>query len=175
MLILLIQREWEQNRREKRQLDEIMDPIAIQRDDYDDEFLPSREKETKQCKGSRYWRNNLMSYYGFSLRLPHVKLWSRAESDAMNRFQVRIHDIKEHYPPDHIVNMDETSWKMLNYGFVTIVDRGNKTVNCFIDGYHKICLITIATIDAAGWKFPSRSSTVEKKRDTSKDLKTMKA
>jgi hypothetical protein len=49
--------------------------------------------------------------------------------------------------------MDKTSWKLLNYGFVTIAKRGSKTVDCLFDNDPKMCLTTITAIDAARGKF----------------------
>jgi septum formation topological specificity factor MinE len=35
---------------------------------------------------------------------------------ALERFRRKIVEIMNKYPVDHIVNMNETSWKLLNYG-----------------------------------------------------------
>jgi hypothetical protein len=53
-----------------------------------------------------------------------------------------------------IINMDETSWKQINSGPITLAETGSETVNCFFDGEPKMCLTAIAAIDAAGGKLP---------------------
>jgi hypothetical protein len=50
--------------------------------------------------------------------------------------------------------MDETSWKQINNGFVTIAETGAETVECFFNGDPKTCLTAVAAIDAAGGKLP---------------------
>jgi hypothetical protein len=50
--------------------------------------------------------------------------------------------------------MDETSWKLLNTGFVTVANKSSETVDCLFDVDPKTCMTAIATIDAAGGKLP---------------------
>jgi hypothetical protein len=47
--------------------------------------------------------------------------------------------------------MDETSWKLLNTGFVTIANRGSETVDCLFAGDPKMCL---TAIDAGEGRLP---------------------
>jgi hypothetical protein len=68
--------------------------------------------------------------------------------------QIRMEQIVKQYPLDRVINMDETSWKLLNYGFVTVAKWGSETVDCLCDDDPKMCLTAIAAIDADGGKFP---------------------
>jgi hypothetical protein len=61
-----------------------------------------------------------------------------------------MEQIGRQYPADCVINMDETSWKLLNYGFVTVAKRDNETVDCLFDNDLKMCR---TAIDAAGGQF----------------------
>jgi hypothetical protein len=175
MLVLLAQRELQESRSARRQRDGIADLVDIRHND--EEFLPPGEEDTNQFKGSRHWRNNFMGRHGFSLRQPHAKRRPHTEPAAVSGFLARMETIRQRYPLDHIVNMDETNWKLLNHGFVTIANRGSETVDCFFDGDPKMCLTAIAAIDAAGGKLPiwivcrGKTTRCEKKFDDHEDLK----
>jgi hypothetical protein len=64
--------------------------------------------------------------------------------------------------------MDETSWKLLNEGFLTVARRGADKVNCYFAGDPKKCTTAIAAIDRAGtkgnmpWENRKMSSTCQK-------------
>jgi hypothetical protein len=53
-----------------------------------------------------------------------------------------------------MLNMDETSWKLLNHCFLTIAERGAEGISCLFEGDPKACITAIATRDAAGGKLP---------------------
>jgi hypothetical protein len=56
--------------------------------------------------------------------------------------------------PDRIFNIDETSWKLLNAGIVTLTERGAEGVQCHFSVDAKDCLTAIATVSAPGKKQP---------------------
>jgi hypothetical protein len=45
-----------------------------------------------------------------------------------NQYKETLDEILRICPYDHVVDMDETSWKWLNHGFVTLAERGRETV-----------------------------------------------
>jgi hypothetical protein len=60
----------------------------------------------------------------------------------------------ENFPPDHIVNADESSWKVAMCSGVTLAPIGAEIVNCYINGCDKADFTFIATIRADGSKLP---------------------
>jgi hypothetical protein len=72
----------------------------------------------------------------------------------VNQDKETLDEILRTDPRDQIVNTDETTWKLLNHGFMTLVETGTETVNCFFEGDSKMCLTATAAIDAAGGKLP---------------------
>jgi hypothetical protein len=56
-------------------------------------------------------------------------------------------------PPSGILKMDETSCKLVGHHFIT-VKRGPEGTSCLFEGDLKACITAIATINAAGEKFP---------------------
>jgi hypothetical protein len=120
----------------------------------DDEFVPSGEEQPRRFLASRKWRGKFLKRFGFSIRQPHAKRRPVVMQDDITSFQVRLENILSQYPLDHVINMDETSWKLLNTGFATVAYKGSETVECFFNGGPKMCLTAIAAIDAAGGKLP---------------------
>jgi hypothetical protein len=57
--------------------------------------------------------------------------------------------------PLHLVlNMDETSWKLIAHQFLTVAQKGAEGISCLFDGDPKACITAIACIDAAGGRLP---------------------
>lgn len=152
-LALRIHRESQASPRDAdpRDLNEIVKE-NIQRNS--EEFLPPGEKGTRPFKASRRWRIKFMKRHHLSKRKPHAKRRPSVNPDDIERFRARIRTVLTQYPLDHVINMDETSWKLLNSGFVTVGNTGSETVECQFQGDPKMCLTAIAAIDAAGGKLP---------------------
>jgi hypothetical protein len=51
---------------------------------------------------------------------------------VVKQYKETLDEILRTYPRDQIVNMDETTWKLLNHGFVTLAETGTETVNYFL-------------------------------------------
>jgi hypothetical protein len=117
---------------------------------HEDEFLPSAEANRPPFKGSRRWGQNFMKWNGFSGRKLQAKRRATVEPGDIEGFRVRIRFILSQYPPDRVINVDETSWKLINAGFVTLAKTGIEIVEYLLDGDTALCLPAIAAIDAAG-------------------------
>lgn len=57
-------------------------------------------------------------------------------------------------PWDHIVNCDETSWKLFPNGLLTWADSGSDNVQTIVQGNTKDSITALATISAANTKLP---------------------
>ena len=86
----------------------------------EDEYISTGSEKGRLFRGSRHWRRNFMKRWELSLRKPHAQRRPVVQADAVAQFKARIEGILQEYPLDHVLNMDETSWKLLNYGFVTV-------------------------------------------------------
>jgi hypothetical protein len=95
-----------------------------------------------------------MKRHHLSLRKPHPKRRPKTEPMSVQAFQARLAAVMGRYAPEIVINMDETSWKHLNNGPLTIAETGSETVNCYFRGDPKTCLTAIAAITAAGEKLP---------------------
>jgi hypothetical protein len=78
----------------------------------------------------------------------------RTSRDQLPQASRHLLCIRHNFAADFIINMDETSWKQINSGPITLAEKRSETVNCFFDCAPKMCLVAIAAIDAAGGKLP---------------------
>jgi hypothetical protein len=95
-----------------------------------------------------------MKRWGFSLRKPHAKRKPLIDVAKRSEFFETMAVMLKTTPPWRVLNMDETSWKLLNHSFLTIAERGEEGILCLFEGDPKACITAIATIDAAGGKRP---------------------
>jgi hypothetical protein len=56
------------------------------------------------------------------------------------------------YPPERIINIDETNWRSVSPGFWTWATTGTESVCCRIENDEKEGIAVIASVDAAGAK-----------------------
>jgi hypothetical protein len=60
----------------------------------------------------------------------------------------------QHYPPERVINVDETHWKIVAGGFLTWGIRGAESIPCILENDAKAGVTVIAGITAAGEKLP---------------------
>jgi hypothetical protein len=129
-----------------------LNDIIVQRND--EEFVLFGAKKRPPFKASRRWRGTFMKRNGLSKRKPHTKRRPSLNPDDIQRHREQMRNVLSQFPPDRVINMDETSWKLLNHGFVTVANTGSETVECLFAGDPTMCLTAIAAIDAVGGKLP---------------------
>jgi hypothetical protein len=98
------------------------------------------------------WRD--FSGSTISLRTPHSQRWPTIDPATTEEFIVRICDLVRLYEPGLVLNMDKTSWKLVNMNIKTIAERGADGVACWFPGDPKYCGTAIAIVDGAGEKKP---------------------
>jgi hypothetical protein len=89
-----------------------------------------------------------------SLRRPHIRRRSKPDGDAVAEFLGNVEIAAGHYGRDRILNVDETSWKLLNNRMITVAECGADGVACQFDADVKGCVTVTATIDANGMELP---------------------
>jgi hypothetical protein len=143
---------------EERVVRAVRDHLEFQDHDpsHDLEYVDedARVRPRRKFVAGRHWRRNFMRRWRLSLRKPHAKRRPKTDPEAVDRFQRRMTRLLSRTRPERVINMDETSWKQINNGFVTIAEKGAETVECFFSGDPKTCLTAVAAVDAAGGKLP---------------------
>ena len=103
---------------------------------------------------ARGWVDRFLSRHSLSKRKFHMARRAPVNDSViahfLNSYETAIHN----YPDDFIINVDETSWRLLNNRMVTITKRGSDGVQCFFDGGEKDCLTVICGITRSGKKLP---------------------
>jgi hypothetical protein len=61
-------------------------------------------------------------------------------------------------PASPALNMDETSWKLINHDVRTVADTRAERISCLFDGDSKTCVIAMRTVNAARKNRPFGSS-----------------
>jgi hypothetical protein len=91
---------------------------------------------------------------GFSSRRCHLKRRSTVSEQVRQQFVDEIEWLFRNVPRDHILNCDETSWRVFPNGLLTWADTGSQNVQAIIDGSEKDCITVLATARATGGKCP---------------------
>jgi hypothetical protein len=89
-----------------------------------------------------------------SLRCPALKRHCRVSKGQQEEFLLRVARLLEQYPHDRVLNVDETSWKVVAGGFWTWPDMGSEIVSWIADDNEKEGVTVITGIDAGGMKLP---------------------
>lgn len=91
-------------------------------------------------------RNNLVC------RAPHPEKRTVIKEDIVTYFLNSLRTCMFNYPPNRIINIDETAWKLYESPKLVIVEKGIKTINLNIDVSSKISITAIGGITASGEK-----------------------
>jgi hypothetical protein len=125
-----------------------LEKYGADRIDIDDKMVPAF--------GSR-WQNRFMKCHGLSPRKCHIE---RRPPDNPGRdgevalFFNKMQNIMMCYDHSHVINMDETSWKVIPNNWRTVAYKGQEGVKCLFSTDQKICVTAVASISAAGDKLP---------------------
>jgi hypothetical protein len=120
----------------------------------DDQVYADRFRDLLEFKASQPFIAGFRRRHEISLRRPSFKRRPSVDADALNRFVERVREILVRYPPDRVINIDETNWKVVNGGFRTWAPRGREAVRCRTEDDEKAGVPAIGAIDAAGRKLP---------------------
>ena len=92
--------------------------------------------------------------HGFTSRKPHYKRRSPSKPEFVEAWKKEMEGVLESVPRSHILNCDETSWKLYPNGLLTWADCGSQNVQIRIDGDEKMSITALATIGCDGVKWP---------------------
>jgi hypothetical protein len=105
-------------------------------------------------KCSYEFMKNFLKRNGLSFRKRRTRRRPNIDEDECDEYIRHLNFAYSNYPPDHIINTDESSWKVAMCSGVTIAPIGAEIVNCYINGCEKADFTFIATIRADGSKLP---------------------
>lgn len=95
-----------------------------------------------------------MKRNGFSRRRFHVKRRADVDDAEVAEFLADWEAFAPQFESKNILNVDETSWKVLNNRCVTVALRGKDGVTCKFGSDEKECITVIAAIALDGTKLP---------------------
>ena len=111
-------------------------------------------EQDKDFKASHHWCKNFMKRNHLSLRRHHKKRRPATDDIFIAAFYEEMNDAFANVPRDRIINMDETFWRVLQSGALTVADMGAETVSCTFSADEKEGFTAICSIDAAGNTLP---------------------
>jgi hypothetical protein len=94
----------------------------------DDDMLDCERIPPHQFKASRHWRNGFLRRNGLAIRKPRTRRRAIVDQAAAEKFTSAFPGALERYPPDRILNCDETGCENLPGSLRTIAGRGAEAV-----------------------------------------------
>ena len=114
--------------------------------------LPAEKIKNFKC--SPHFIIDFRKRWAHSLRRPSLKRRPPATPDQIAAFKSRVQNAIRTYGADHVINMDETNFRVVNNGFLTWALKGCESVTCFVSNDAKEGVTVIASISASGEKWP---------------------
>jgi hypothetical protein len=90
--------------------------------------LPPGEMQRERFAASACWRDDSMDRRVFSLRTAHPERRTPIDRDSAFHFLGRLNQAKREYPPEHILNFDETCWKRVLGPNKVLAEKGTESV-----------------------------------------------
>lgn len=117
-------------------------------------WLKNRPDANDTPQFSYTWFTRFLSQHGLSLRKPHVKRRTEPDDEVVADFLADMDWIRIAFAPDHVLNVDETCWRVINGYLRTVAEIGAEDVNCKFPCDEKLSLTVIACIASSGEKLP---------------------
>jgi hypothetical protein len=114
----------------------------------------------EKFKISNCWLNNFMERYHLSVRAPTHKAQENSKRhqekvQIISNYLIELTKITNQYPPEMILQMDETPTYIDMLANRTVDIKGTKTVELHHTGHLKSRFTTVLTIAANGYRLPS--------------------
>lgn len=105
-------------------------------------------------KCSSHFLSRFMRRLGLSFRRARPERRPPIDDAECAHFLSKLSGAFLRYPPDAILNFDESSWHLVMSGDQIVAERGVEAVHQYVNGDAKACFTFLATISAAGRKLP---------------------
>ena len=89
-------------------------------------------------------------HHGFTVRKQHYKRQPKGDDEEINTFLKKAKSILENANKSHVVHVDETLWRYVQYGLFTWAPKGVENVIIETNKSEKEGFTTLATITADG-------------------------
>jgi hypothetical protein len=116
--------------------------------------LPPEQVHVDRFCASGSWVDDFLDRCNLCLRIPHPERRTVIDESVVDYFRQKLHEARDRYPPNRILNFDETSWKCYLGPHKVIAERGTKTVKLHTPRGEKECYTGYGCISAAGDKLP---------------------
>jgi hypothetical protein len=100
------------------------------------------------------WLQRFLRQHQLSLRKPHIKRRTEHDDDIVADFLADIDWILTAFASDHVLNADETCWRVIDGALRTVANVGADGVDCTFPVDAKLCVTVIACIASSGKKLP---------------------
>jgi transposase len=105
-------------------------------------------------KCSSHFLSRFLKRVGLSFRRARPERRPPIDDAECALFLSKLNGAFLRYPPDAILNFDESSWHLVMSGEQMVAERGVEAVHQYVNGDAKASFTFFATISAAGQKFP---------------------
>lgn len=123
--------------------------------DYAQEHPEQLNCPVEDFKVSNHFVYDYLDENDLSIRRWHPQRRTLPNDEIVSSFITDYQVAKVQYPPELIINADETSWHLLQTGLTTVTDKGTDGVYCqFPNAGPKECLTVMAAITRNGNKLP---------------------
>ena len=117
--------------------------------------VATRTKEAaRPFRHSYSWRQGFLSRHHLSIRKFHYKRRSDPNDEIVARYCEEFSIAKQQFRFEDIINVDETSWRIVNSRMVTVSETGQEDVRVKFQQDEKACITVIAGIARDGSKLP---------------------
>jgi hypothetical protein len=103
---------------------------------------------------SYHFLSRFLQRVGLSFRRARLQRRPAIDDQECALFMAKLTGALYNYPPDYILNFDESNWYLVMAGDQTVASRGAETVHQYTDEDTKANCTFFATITAAGAKLP---------------------
>ena len=121
---------------------------------YRRKFRETPEQDRPKHSFSRTWCSGFLARWALSLRRAHTKRRPTIDDEKVCQFYNTMDMAFLQYVRSEVVNVDETTWRVLMNGSLTIARRGQENVECCFSADEKEAITAICAITAAGDKLP---------------------
>ena len=120
------------------------------------EALPAAQRRTAEApKLSPKWALGFMQRCHLSLRkMRYAKRPTIIDNTPIREFAIELEACRATYGENRVLNMDETSWRLIQPSTRIVGVRGAEIVAGYVKGNAKECFTAVGTIAADGTKYP---------------------
>lgn len=112
-------------------------------------------RQIKNYKAGRKWMRNFCTRNDFNYKSSrNISRPGMLNQEQVQVFKAQMRNVVANYPPENIINMDETSFQLLKDQNRAYARVGSDQVNGFSGTDLKLCFTAIGGITMSGEKFP---------------------